>query len=149
MFFNSSFNDSEDSLKTLKDGEVTPRDIKIACVAILLKMAHADNKISETELNIVYRATREYFRTDESEAGDIIEVAKQLQKDSKKTSELVVQINSRMSVEQRQKILSTLWKIIKADGIISEYELSYATRVRALLNLTLEQAMAARAMSEK
>ena len=149
MFSNlKDFVDGGANLELNQGGEPTPQDVKVATVSILLKMAHADNSVDQEEINAIYTAVKSSFAVDQAEAEELMSIAENLRKNEKKTTELVQAINENFSVEQRQQILGVIWKVVKADGIVDKYELEYATRVRALLNLSLEQALAARALAE-
>lgn len=149
MFENiEDFIRGEETLRLNSNGTATPRDIKIAVLAILLKATQANGKISSEETNTVFRSAQEFICERDEEAGDLMEVALHLGKNQGKIEELVAKIREHYSNEQRQKILTLIWEIVKADKKIDQFEILYATEIRNLLGLTLEQAMAARAATE-
>jgi len=149
MFSNlKDFLSGSGALELDVDGEATSRELKIATITVLLKMAHADNAIHDEELSVLYQAVRDHFAQTYDEASELMVIAEHLRKDEKRTSELISMINEHFTDEQRQKILGIVWRVAKADGIVDRYEIEYATRIRALLKLTLEQAMSARQSAE-
>ena len=150
MFSNiKDFAAGDTELNVDKTGGPSDSDLKISTIAILLQMAHADGRMDSAEKVVLLESVKKHFAEDGQEAEQLLKAAENLGSDLAKTAKLVGAINEHFSDEQRQQVLGLLWKIVKADGLVDKYEIKYATEVRTLLNLTMEQGLAARALAEE
>ena len=138
--FDGFLRSDETTLKVDKDGQPTPRDLKIAIVVLLLDVAHHDGSFSPEEVRELVRAMNQAFEMSDIEVADILEVAEILHKNNEKVKQFISAINEHFDDGQRQVILAMLWKLVKADGKIEKIEQQHAIKLRTLLGLSLEQA---------
>lgn len=145
----SEFVHGEASLEVDKSGKPVSNELTLGTILALLNMAEADNRFADDEFrSIVASLNREFDLTDE-EAGHLIEIAAVLKQDKQKSRELLDSVKHAFSFEQKEIVLSMLWKLVLADGLVEEFEASYAAKIREELGLSLEQGVRARIQAEK
>ncbi|WKZ57165.1 MAG: TerB family tellurite resistance protein [Bdellovibrionota bacterium] len=120
------------------------QELQVACIAVLLHVARIDRECGSNEIRQLVAALNREFRISDVEAGELIEVAELLLKEPGKLDEFSTLLRESLTVEEKQTLLAYAWKIVESDGNIGFQEASLATQLRKDLNLTLEQAMAAR-----
>lgn len=148
-----AFFSGESSLQTSltmdKDGTLTSRDLQIAALVLLIEMAGKDQGIANEEAQQVCDLMQKEFAIAEDELPDMVAVAIEARNNSGKIDEFVRSINSSFSVEQRQRLLAMIWKVVLADGTVDKFEQRFAVQMYNRFQLTQEQAEAARAMAER
>ena len=130
-------------------GTPTSRDIHIGVLALLSDMALTDSTMESGELEMIVSSMERCCEISPSEVGELIEITSFLKRDGKRAGEFVKVLNEKLTVRQKQEILIVLWKVIMADGSASKDEAGLAAELRKKLNLSMEQAAWARAMSER
>jgi uncharacterized tellurite resistance protein B-like protein len=131
-----------DARKEKKD--VDARDIRIAACAILIEMANIDGKFSQSEReNIIFALKGEYELGDE-DAVSLIDAATDELKNSVDLWHFTNLINQNYSIEERLRIVETIWRIAYTDGKLDKYEDYLAHKVANLLRLTHKQLIEAK-----
>ncbi|MCB0359024.1 MAG: TerB family tellurite resistance protein [Bdellovibrionales bacterium] len=136
-------------LRLDKAGKPAARDVVIATVIVLLELAHQDKEFSEEEFTQIIRGLNREFGLSDAEAGMVMEIADYARKNPERGSEATRVINEHFSDEQKEHILSMLWRVVLADGLVDAFETRYAVLLRTRLNLSLEQAVRARTQAEQ
>lgn len=147
--FDGFLRSDETTLMVDKDGQPTPRDLKVAIVVLLLDVSHHDGTFSPDEVRELVASMNAAFEMTDIEVADILEVAEILHKSNEKVKQFIAAINEHFDDSQRQLILAMLWKLVKADGKIEKVEQQHAIQLRTLLGLSLEQAARAVQMVEQ
>ncbi len=139
-----NFLEEDVQLDKTVDGEEIDRELMVAIGALMLQMAGADNDYAPEEIQSCFRSLEKQFGISDTQAMKILEEADSLRSDKEKLSGLIENINQNFSEEQRQLILALIWKVVVADEKIEKYELRIANQLRVRLQLSEEQAEAAR-----
>ncbi|MCB0346397.1 MAG: TerB family tellurite resistance protein [Bdellovibrionales bacterium] len=137
------------TLEVNKQGQPTSKDLMVATVALMLNMGHSDSSFGDDEFKSIMSSLNVQFDLSDDEAGHIVDIAEILRKDKAKTGHIMSIIREGFSVEQRELVLSMLWKVVLADGVVEDFEVKYASEVRAQLDLSLESSIRARKNAEK
>ncbi len=58
-------------------------------------------------------------------------------------------IAERYDLEQRKAVLALVWKVVHADGVVEDWEESFATHVAEAVGLGAEQAREAREQARR
>lgn len=126
------------------DGSDVDRSLMVTIGALMLEMAGADNDYAPEEIQACFRSLEKQFGISDTEAMEILEQADSLRNDKSALSNNIEKLNLNFSEEQRQLILSLIWKVVVADEKIEKYELRIANQLRVRLQLSDEQAEDAR-----
>lgn len=124
------------------------RDLLVACMALLVSMAHADSDFETSELNSIATEMFAEFGVSEHESAELLEIAEFLIKDGSQIDSFLKIVNEKLDTQQKELLLSMLWRVIIADGQAEKLEADGAAAIRVKLGMTMEQAVRARQMAE-
>ncbi len=148
MFENiRAFFRGEANLQHDQFGTPTERDLQIATGVLLLNMAGSDEDYAPEEVRSIYAAMEEQFGINNNETLQVLEEADKLRQQEGKLDEFVAVVNKHFDDQQRQLILSMIWRVIIADEMIEKYEQRFASELRQRLQLSREQAEMAKQMA--
>ena len=149
MFENLDDFISHDALMQLdKTGKPTTFELQIATIALLLEMAASDGLISSQETDSILNAAWRALGVEGEDAGELMEVAMILRAEKDRTERFVASINENFSADQKEHLLTLIWKVLLIDGKVEKSETAFATALRKHLGLSLEQAVRARKLAE-
>lgn len=144
MFKNLKDFAAEDAqLEVDAQGVPTTRELHISTAVLLTEIALADSSIAGAELDQIMSALNSTFRLTDSESAHIIEVADFLLRDKGKTEQFVTIIKNRFTEQQLETVAQMMWKVMMADGVVTENETKCADRIGHALGLTPESVMKA------
>lgn len=141
------FFEGKTSLEVDKTGEPTKGDLQVATAVLLLEMAGADEDYAPEEVRSSFAAFQRHFNAEDEETLAVFESAEQLRARKGKIDEFVAEINERFSDKQKQLILAMIWKVVLADEVVEKYEQRLASQMRQRLQLSREQAAAAKELA--
>ncbi len=127
-------------------GQLSERELQICAAALLLQMAHVDENLTNGEIDVMVQTMDKQFVLQGNVAGDLLEVADFLRKDSNKLNELLRMVNDRFGASQKETIVAMLWKLMNADGSINYFEAHLAAEISSKLGLSVEQVKRAQAL---
>ncbi len=145
----SDFLQGEATLDVDKSGEPTSKDLMVATVAVLLNMGHSDHSLGDDEFKAIMSSLNHEFDLSDDEAGHIVDIADILRQNKEKAGAIARIIKDGFSMEQRELVLSMLWKVVLADGVVEDFEVKYASNIREQLGLSLESSIRARKNAER
>lgn len=131
-----------------KNGDPAPKDLIVLTTLILMRGASLDGLTAE-ELSHISEIISWNFNWKQEEIGDAVSMSQIILKDSDQINKLIVELNNSYNIQQRQKLLSLVWRVILSDKSLSENEASYSIELRKLLHLSLEQSAYARSQAEQ
>lgn len=126
-----------DSLLTVPelDPPIHPGDIRVAACALLLTMAHADNRLSRDERAVITRSLVTFFGVDERGAMELIAAAEQQWAAAADESAFTAQIRAEYDEDQRQVLADILWEVAAADGWLDDHETVLIARTSEWLGI--------------
>lgn len=137
------------SLEVDARGEPTDKALRVATIALLIDMARSDHSVPPEELNLIVRSMNFAFDLTDVQTGELLEIASFMLNEEPAIDRFVAIVNDKLNVDQKQRVLGLVWKVIMSDGVADKYETTYAASLRGKLNLSLEQAVRARQMAER
>lgn len=144
------FFEGNSTLQVDKNGKPSQRDVRVATVALLLVLAHADKEFDANESREIVGAMCRHFNImEDQEVGELMEIADYVRKDPKKLDTFTQVVKDNFNQEQKILLLGMVWRVIKADGLVSKLEAVFARELRGKLGLTLEQAVLAQRQAEQ
>ena len=138
-FFGKSTIDSPGNI----EGEKT-HDIRVASCALLIEMSNIDGEFSESEReSIISVLKKDYDLTDEN-AIALIEASNEELKGSIDLWQFTNLINQNYSMEEKLRIIETVWRIAYTDGKLDKHEDYLVHKLAKLLRLTHKQLIEAK-----
>lgn len=129
-------------------GNPSSRELKVATAFVLFELCRVDDSFARNELQTLLESFSQLFDCTDSETGEMMQVIEALGDKPELLSRFCETLRSNFGADQRRSLLSIVWRIILADGEVEVDETRYATRLRALLGLSMEQAILARQEAE-
>jgi uncharacterized tellurite resistance protein B-like protein len=112
-----------------------PHDLRIAACALLLEMAHADREFTEAERAHIEEILVRHFAVDAATAQEITRLAERERRAATDLHQFTSVINRHYDEGQRMVLAETLWRVIYADGELSQQEELLARKLANLLEL--------------
>lgn len=136
------------SLEVDVSGQLSQRELQISTAALLIRMAHADDKLTNGEIDAMVSTMDKLFVLQGNVAGDLLEVADFLRRDHAKLDDLLSLINAHFDTSQKQSIIAMLWKVMNADGFIDPFEANLAAEISLKLGLSVEEVKKAQSLAD-
>ena len=138
-FFGKSTIDSPGDI-----GGEKSHDIRVATCALLIEMSNIDGEFSESEKeSIISVLKKDYDLTDEN-AIALIEASNEELKGSIDLWQFTNLINQNYSMEEKLRIIETVWRIAYTDGKLDKHEDYLVHKLAKLLRLTHRQLIEAK-----
>ena len=111
------------------------QELRVAACALLLEVAHADREFTTEERSHIEEILVRHFAVDAATAREIIEVADRERREATDLHTFTSVINRHYDEGQRMVLAETMWRVIYADGKLSEQEDLLARKLANLLEL--------------
>ena len=133
-----------------EDRQSLPVDIEVqaATAILLLEAAHGDAEYVWREHRTILRGLERGFGIGKAETLELLGRAEEIRPPVVRLADVTDLITERYTREQRQSIVSLLWKVVDADGILEPWEAVFANHVARAVGLSPEEADAARRGTE-
>ncbi len=105
----------------------------LAAAMLLFEVAWADHEIAVAEIESMVSALTQLFGIDESVARTLTNQAIVAHETETSIYPFTRAINDALSVEEKQHLLTTLWRLALADQIVDQYEEHTIRRIADLL----------------
>jgi uncharacterized tellurite resistance protein B-like protein len=116
-------------------GATTARPLHVAACALLLELAHADNEFSETERAHVEEAIVRHFDLPVETARELVTLADAERRQATDLFQFTSLINASYDEAQRTVLAEVLWRLVYADGQLSQHEDYLMRKLANLLDL--------------
>lgn len=125
-------------------GREKTHDIRVATCALLIEMSNIDGEFSESEReSIISVLKKDYDLTDENVIA-LIEASNEELKGSIDLWQFTNLINQNYSMEEKLRIIETVWRIAYTDGKLDKHEDYLVHKLAKLLRLTHKQLIEAK-----
>ena len=126
------------------EGEEVSHDIRVAACALFLEMSNIDGEFSESERgSIIAILKRDYGLTDEHAAA-LLEASNEELKGSIDLWKFTNLINQNYSVEEKTRLIETVWRVAYTDGTLDKHEDYLVHKLAKLLRLSHKQLIEAK-----
>lgn len=112
-----------------------PGRLQVAAAALLLEVAYADAEFSDAERLHVEEVVTRHFDLDEESARELLAVADEARRESIDLHQFTAVVTKHYDEGQRMVLAELLWRIVLADGRLSEHESSLTRKLAHLLEL--------------
>ena len=115
------------------------RDINLATCALLLELAHIDGKFSKQERDDITNIFRTKYNLSEKAINELIKSSEAELEKSIDLWHFTNLINQNYSIEEKLKVIETIWEVAYSDGRLEKHEDYLAHKVANLLRLSHKQ----------
>ena len=109
--------------------------LRLATAAVLLDIAYADGSFSPAEDGDIVGFLKRSFSLDDETAREILKAADELRTQTIDHYALTNFIRHNSSLEDRIEIVKTMWRVVYADGRLTDYENYLVRKLADLLGL--------------
>lgn len=109
--------------------------LQLATVVLFLEMMHMDDKIEVKEQEIVLSLIQQSFLLNAEQAAALMELAEQQRKQATDYFQFTSLINKEYSLEQKVRLIESLWKIAFVDGVLDMNEEYLVRKIADLLHV--------------
>ena len=103
-----------------KDGRPADTEIEAAVAVLLLEAAYGDEEYAWREHRVILRALEESFGLGHRETLDLLGRANAIRPPVVKLQDVTDVILDRYDEDQREEVLTLLWEVIGADGVVED-----------------------------
>lgn len=111
------------------------RKVELAAAALLLELAHADEKFTEDERKHIQQALMRHFDLPREHADELMKLAEAERKESVDLFQFAGLIAQNYDEGQRMVLAEVMWGVVHADGELSKHEHYLMEKLSKLLEL--------------
>jgi uncharacterized tellurite resistance protein B-like protein len=119
--------------------EVNQEKIHLATCALLLELANVDGEFSDEERDNIISNFKTNYKLPEKDINELIEASAKELDESIDLWQFTNLINQNYSLEQKLKVIETVWKVAYSDGRLDQHEDYLVHKVAKLLRLSHKQ----------
>ena len=109
--------------------------LQLATVVLFLEMMYIDDKVEPKELEIILSLIHQYFSLTDEQTTSLIALAEQQRKQATDYFQFTSLINKEYSLEQKVRLIESLWKIAFIDGVLDMNEEYLVRKIADLLHV--------------
>lgn len=109
--------------------------VRKATAGLLVEIALADESISEVEERTMLSHLRTEFGISESEARELIEVTREMRRQSIDHWALTRELRTLLPLPKKIEVVKAMWRIVFSDGVLHAYETHLVRKLADLLGL--------------
>lgn len=143
-FFGKSSHDNSSNQR-----RQTTHDIRIATCALLLEMSNIDGEFSALERENIISILKKDFDLSDEYTTTLLEASNEELKGSIDLWQFTNLINQNYSMEEKIRVIETVWDIVYADGKLDKHEDYLVHKLANLLRLTHKQLIEAKLKVKK
>jgi uncharacterized tellurite resistance protein B-like protein len=111
------------------------RRLRLAACALLLEVAHADDEFTSDEQAHIEEVLIRHFDLDANTARELMALADQERREATDLHQFTSLINRHYDEGQRMVLAELVWRVVYADGMLSQHESQLARKLASLLDL--------------
>lgn len=122
-----------------KEQKADTGDINLATCALLLELANIDGELSKEEKDNITEIFKTKYSLSEEEVNELIKSSEAELEKSIDLWQFTNCINQNYSLEEKLKVIETVWEVAYSDGRLEQHEDYLAHKVATLLRLSHKQ----------
>ncbi len=127
-----------------KTGAEADLELQAATAILLIEAAYGDTEYLWREHRAIVRGLEREFGLGRKQIAELLGRANEIRPPVVKLADVTDVIRDRLGPDQRAEVVRLVWRVIEADGVVEEWEESFADHIAAAVGLTPEAARAAR-----
>jgi uncharacterized tellurite resistance protein B-like protein len=113
-----------------------PNDYRLAAAALLVHAAEIDGNISDVERTTLHQVIKRHFDLDETQTDTLLAEATQAEQEAVDLYHFTRLLNRALDEDGRRRMVEMMWKIVYADGRVTEFERNLIWRAADLLGIS-------------
>lgn len=127
--------DAAERKQNKKITKVPVADLELAVTVLLVDLASVDQNFDQAEYNIIIHGLMRMFGTAKHQGSALINQAQNVLRSMRGVKRFGEQIKENLSQSERQSVMEIIDDIIKADGVVDDYEIFLRHKFQKLLGL--------------
>lgn len=123
---------------------IGPDDTHLAAAVLLAYAAMVDGNYDANEADLLSRVGGSYFGLNDEDVDDLFKHARAAAEASTDLYRWTSQINSQFSEVHKHQLMELLWRVVDADGTVTDYEANLLRRIAGLLYVSDKESALAR-----
>ena len=123
-------------------------ELQAATAILLLEAGYGDTEYVWKEDHAIVKGLEREFGLGKKQVGELLDRAYEVRPPVVKLADVTGVIRDRYNREQRNQVLKLVWSVIHADGVVEEWEESFADHIGKAVGLTGKEAREARNASQ-
>jgi uncharacterized tellurite resistance protein B-like protein len=115
--------------------ETTEEKLQLATIVLFLEMMYMDDKVEPREQEIILSLIHQNLSLTAEQTDSLIELAEQQRKAATDYFQFTSLINKKYSLEQKIRLIESLWKIAFIDGVLDMNEEYLVRKIADLLHV--------------
>ena len=111
-------------------------DYRLAAAALLVHAAEIDGNISDVERTTLHQVIKRHFDLDETQTNTLLAEATQAEHEAVDLYHFTRLLNRALDEDGRRRMVEMMWKIVYADGRVTEFESNLIWRAADLLGIS-------------
>jgi len=128
--------------------ETRQHKVSLAVTALMVEVMRMDGKLEEAERSEIVQAIEKRFGLLQSEVHELIELAAREAEQALDLHQFTSTVVKSFSTDERKSILTELWCVAMADGVVDPYEEQLLRRMGELMGLHHTQYIQAKVAAE-
>lgn len=137
-FFEKNFISEPSSIT----GDSDINNPQLALAALMIEVAEADFEDTPEEKQAILNIVKTSFKLEESEAEELIQLAREEHTNSTDYFQFTRLINNNFSAQQKIELIENLWRIAFSDNVLDKYEEHVIRRISDLIYVSHRDFMA-------
>ena len=130
--------------ETPDQDESRPLNVYLGACAILLELANIDGEFNDAERNNIISVFKKDYNLAEEDISELMAASEKELKESIDLWQFTNLINQNYSLDEKIKVIETVWRVAYADGRLDGQEDYLAHKVATLLRLSHKQLIEAK-----
>ena len=97
-------------------------EMLLAACAVLLELASADGEFTHEERKRIYALFRDEYQMFTEDIEELIDLTEEAVGSGRETKEFTGIVNAEYSIHEKLHLVTLMWKIVFADGVLDEKE---------------------------
>ena len=115
-------------------------ELQAATAILLLEAGYGDTEYVWSEDRAIVKGLEREFGLGKKEVQELLDRAYEIRPPVVKLADVTDVIRNRYNREQRSEVLQLIWRVIHADGVVEEWEESFADHIGKAVGLTGKEA---------
>ena len=127
---------SDSGAEAQEEETVVEHDIRVATCALFVEMANIDSEFRATESDHIILMLTDHYGLSDEYAGELTRLAHEELEGSIDLWRFTNLINQNYSKEEKMQVVELMWRLVYADGHLSDHENYLVHKLGKMLRLT-------------
>jgi uncharacterized tellurite resistance protein B-like protein len=133
-----SFSTSTETTAGIADRDAA---LRLATAVLMVDIARADHIFEESEFERLLRLVESHFGLTAEQSAELVNAATEKAEDSVSVYEFTKVLHEHLDHDEKARIVSLLWQVAYADGLLDKYEDSLVLKISDLLYVSRGRSM--------